>query len=267
MNLSKNFSTIKIKQKQNTAWMTLSRPEKLNAINQLMLEEISQAVDQFNKDQRVRSVVITGEGNKAFSVGADLRELYKLKEEEAVNFSSKGQYIFSKIEALSKPVLAVINGYALGGGLELALACDFRIATKNSELGCPEVKLGFLPAWGGTQRLPVVVGVSNAKKLIIQGNRIIADEALKIGLVDRIISSNKLQIEVEALAQRLSECPSGMVKHAKSAINSVTKTSFDMGFERETEAFVNLFSLKETKDKIADFYLRETKNKESTKSK
>jgi enoyl-CoA hydratase/carnithine racemase len=257
--MTKNYSTIKVEQKQNIAWITLSRPEKLNAINQLMLQELLQAVDQINEFRKIRCVVITGEGNKAFSVGADLTELKKLTKEKAADFSIKGQYVFSKIEALAKPVIAVINGYALGGGLELALACDFRIATENSELGCPEVKLGFLPAWGGTQRLCVVVGVSDAKRLIIHGDSIRADEALRIGLVDKIISSNRLKIEVEALAQRLSECPPGMVKHAKSAINSVTKTSFNMGFKRETEAFVTLFSLKETKEKIADFLSQRNK--------
>jgi enoyl-CoA hydratase/carnithine racemase len=257
--LINNYSTIKIKQKQNIAWITLNRPEKLNSITLLMLEELSQLVEQLNKNQNVRCIVITGEGKKAFSVGADLTELQKLNEQKAADFSIKGQLVFSKIEALAKPVLAVINGYALGGGLELALACDFRIATENSELGCPEVKLGFLPAWGGTQRLPVVVGVSVAKRLIIQGDRIKADEALRIGLIDRVISLNKLQTEVEAITQRLTECPSGMVKHAKNAVNSVTKTSFDLGFKRETEAFVNLLSLKETKEKIADFLSQRNK--------
>lgn len=257
--VTKNCLTIKLKQKRHIAWITLNRPDKLNAINQLMLQELSQTVDQLKKDQNVKAVVITGEGKKAFSVGADLTELQEIEPENAAEFSVKGQQVFSKIEAVDKPVLAAINGYALGGGLELALACDFRVATENAEFGCPEVNLGFLPAWGGTQRLPVVVGVDDTKRLIMQGDKIKADEALNIGLVDRVVPSNELEVMAETIAQRLSECPPDMVKHAKNAVNSVTKTPFDLGFKRETEAFVMLFSSKETKQKIADFLSQRNK--------
>jgi enoyl-CoA hydratase/carnithine racemase len=257
--LNKNYSTIKVKQKKNTAWITLNRPHKLNAITQQMLKELSQAIDQIRNDKNVKSIVIKGEGKKAFSVGADLTELRDITPETAALFSVNGQQAFSKIEDCKKPVLAAINGYALGGGLELALACDFRVATKNSELGCPEVKLGFLPAWGGTQRLPVVAGVEDAKRLIMQGDSIKADEALEIGLVDRVVSAKELEPMAGAIAQRLGECPQDMVKHAKNAITSVTKTPFELGFKRETEAFVNLVSQKETKQKIADFLAQRNK--------
>ena len=257
--LTKSYSTIKIKQKQQTAWITLNRPNKLNAITQQVLKELSQAMDQVNDDKNVKSVVIIGEGKKAFSVGADLNELQEITAETAAQFSVNGQQTFSKIEECQKPVLSAIRGYALGGGLELALACDFRVASKNSELGCPEVKLGFLPAWGGTQRLPVVAGVENAKKMIMHGENISADQALKMGLVDRVVSSTELEPMAETISQRLGECPQDMVKHAKNAVNSVTQSSFELGFKRETEAFVNLLSQKETKEKIAAFLAHRNK--------
>ena len=135
--MSKHYKTIGLKKKQNTSWITLNRPNKLNAINATMLEELSEALDTIESDTNVRCVIITGEGEKAFSTGADITELQKLTPETASEFSRKGQQVFSKIEALSKPVVAAINGYALGGGLELALACDFRLSSNQAELGFP----------------------------------------------------------------------------------------------------------------------------------
>lgn len=224
-----------------------------------MLRELSEAIGQVKHDKNVKAVVIIGEGKRAFSVGADLTELEGITPETAAQFSVNGQQTFSKIEECQKPVLAAIRGYALGGGLELALACDFRVASDDSELGCPEVKLGFLPAWGGTQRLPVVAGVSEAKQLIMEGDPINADQALKMGMVDRVVSSAELEAMAETIAQRLGECPKDMVKHAKNAVNSVTKSSFELGFKRETEAFVNLLFQKETKEKIVAFLAQRNK--------
>ena len=165
----------------------------------------------------------------------------------------KGQKFFSKLEALSKPVVAAINGYALGGGLELALACDFRLASNNAELGSPEIKLGMIPAWGGTQRLTKIVGVAEAKRLIMLGDRVKAMEALKIGLVDKVVPQNKLKTEAEALAQRLCQCPAAALKYAKHAINSGTQGSLESGLKKETEFIALLFSTKETKERIEAF--------------
>ena len=250
--MSKGYRTIKLNQKQHIAWITLDRPDKHNAINEIMLEELSEAIDILEEDANVRCVVIAGDGERAFSAGADLMELRKLTPETAKEFSVKGQQVFSKLEGLSKPVVAAIVGYALGGGLELALACDFRVAADNAELGCPEIKLGFIPAWGGTQRLPLIVGVTEAKRLIMLGERVQADEACKMGLVDKVVPLKELEAEAEALAQRLCELPPAALKYAKLAVNSVTTVSHD-GLKKETEAFVKLFSLKETKDKIGNF--------------
>jgi enoyl-CoA hydratase/carnithine racemase len=163
--VSKPYKTIKLTKKQTTTWITLNRPNKLNAINATMLKELSEALDTIEKDADCRCVIITGEGERAFSTGADIIELQKLTQKTASEFSRKGQQVFNKVEALPKPVVAAINGYALGGGLELALTCDFRLASNQAELGFPEMKLGIIPGWGGTQRLPWIVGAAEAKRL------------------------------------------------------------------------------------------------------
>ena len=242
--MSKGYATIKLKKKQHTAWIILSRPDKLNAINNVMLQELTEAIDTVEEDTNLRCLVIAGEGKRAFSAGADLTELGKLTPKTTAEFSVKGQQVFSKLEELSKPAIAAIKGYILGGGLELALACDFRIAAEGAEFGCPEIKLGFIPGWGGTQRLPMIVGLSNAKRLIMTGERIKANEALRIGLVNKVVPSNELEKEAEALARRICELLPEAQKQTKQIVNSVTKASFDSGLKKETEAFVLLFSKK-----------------------
>jgi len=256
--ISNSYKTIIIKKKQNVAWLFLNRPEKLNAINTILLKELSEATDILEKEVNVRCIVIRGVGVKAFSSGADLAGLLKLTQETAATFSVMGQQVFSKLEKISKPVIAAISGYALGGGLELALACDFRIASDNAELGCPETMLGLIPAWGGTQRLPLVVGLSNAKRLIMFGDRVKANEALEMGLVDRVVPIKDFEAEVEKLALRLVESSAVTLKHVKNAVNSVTKLSSG-GLKTETEFFVWLLSLEQTKEKLERYFQRNQK--------
>lgn len=251
--MSKDYTTINVRKEQTTTWITLNRPNKLNAINATMLQELSEALDKIEKDNNIRCVIITGEGKKAFSAGADITELQKLTHETAAEFSRKGQQVFSQVEALSKPVVAAINGYALGGGLELALACDFTLASDRAELGFPEMKLGIIPGWGGTQRLAWTVGVAEAKRLIMLGENVKAEEALKMGLVDKVVPQNILEAKAEALAQRLYECSPTALKYAKRTINSVTKSFLESGLKKETHFFAQLFSKKETKEKLESF--------------
>jgi enoyl-CoA hydratase/3-hydroxyacyl-CoA dehydrogenase len=264
--MSKTYTTINVRKKQTTKWITLNRPDKLNAINATMLQELSEALDTTEKDTNIRCVIIRGEGEKAFSAGADITELQKLTHKTAAELSRKGQKVFSQVETLPKPVVAAINGYALGGGLALALACDFRLASIDAELGSPEIKLGIIPAWGGTQRLAKIVGVAEAKRLVLLGDRVKAEEALKMGLVNKVVPPNKLEAEAEALAQRLCEYPPAALKSAKYAIDSGTQASFEYGLKKETELFAQLFSTKETKKKIEAFWSRETKKRETCKS-
>jgi len=257
--MSKGYKTIKLKKKQQIAWVTLDRPDKLNAINAVMLQELSEIIDKLKEDANVRCVVITGYGEKAFSVGADLTELHKLTPRTAVDFSMNGQQVFTKLETFSKPVVAAINGYALGGGLELTLACDFRIASSNAQFGCLEIKLGIIPAWGGTQRLPLVVGLAEAKRLIMLGDKVKAEEAEKMGLVDIVVTPNELEAKVEALAQKLCEISPEALKHVKLALNSETQPCIDSGLKKEREFFALLFSGKETRKKIEDFLSKRNK--------
>jgi len=257
--MSKTYTTINLRKEQNTTWITLDRPNKLNAINATMLQELSEALDTIEKDTNIRCVIITGKGEKAFSAGADITELQKLTQKTAAELSRKGQQVFSQVETLSKPVVAAINGYALGGGLELALACDFRLASDHAELGFPEMKLGIIPGWGGTQRLAWTVGVAEAKRLIMLGDRVKAEEAYKMGLVDKVVSMGKLEAEAEALTQRLCEGSPAALKYAKRAINSVTKSLLESGLKKETDFFAQLFSTKETKEKIESFISQRNK--------
>jgi len=257
--MSKTYTTINLRKKQTATWITLDRPRKMNAINATMLQELSEALDTTEKANNIRCVIITGEGEKAFSAGADITELHKLTQKTAAEFSRKGQQVFSQMEAMSKPVVAAINGYALGGGLELALACDFRLASNHADLGFPEMKLGIIPGWGGTQRLAWTVGLAEAKRLIMLGDRVKAEEALKMGLVDKVVPQNKLKAEAEARAQRLCEWPPAALKYAKRAINSVTKSFLESGLKKETDFFALLFSKKETKEKIDAFISQRNK--------
>jgi enoyl-CoA hydratase/carnithine racemase len=251
--VSEGYKTIKQQKNLHTSWIILDRPNKLNAINNLMLDELSEAIDNAEKDPEVGCIIVTGSGERAFNSGADIKELQKLTSETAKTFSVKGQQVFSKLEESSKPVIAAINGYSLGGGLELALACDFRIAADCSTFGFPEAKLGFIPGWGATQRLPAVVGLSNAKRLIMAGDMILADEAYRIGLVDKVVSYKDLKAEVDALAKKLCEYPAEALKQAKQVLNSVNKSDMNSGFKTETEAFGLLFSLEDTKKRVASF--------------
>lgn len=255
------YQTIKLDKKQHTTWITLNRPDKMNAINATMLQELSETIDKLKEDQNTRCVIITGAGEKAFSTGADLTELQKITPETATKFSTLGQQVFSKLETLLKPVVAAINGYCLGGGLELALACDFRLASENAEVGFPEMKLGIIPGWGGTQRLPQIVGASKAKRLIMLGDRIKANEAVKIGLVDGVVTQDKLNTEAEKLVQKLCAWSPAALKQAKLAVNLATQQFLEPGLKRETELFVQLFSTKETKQRI-DAFLSQRNKKE-----
>ncbi len=258
--MSTNYTTIQYKQEQQIAWILLNRPEKLNAITPVMLDELSDALDRIEADQNIKAVIITGKSERSFSTGADLNELLKLTPETATEFSRKGQQVFSKIETLSKPVIAGINGYALGGGLELALACDFRIVASFSVMGFPEIKRGILPAWGGTQRLPLTVGLANAKRIIMLGTGISAKDALAMGLANKIVPDNKVRIEAEDLALKLIEYPTTAQKYVKQAMATDSQTAFEAGLQKETEFFAKLFSEKETKQRIEAFLAREKDN-------
>lgn len=219
---SSDFDFLKLEHNKNrVSILTINRPDKLNALNGAVLNELNQLFHTIRNDPKTGVLIITGAGEKAFVAGADIKELSSLSRQQGENLSAAGQTIFDQIESFSKPVLALINGYALGGGAELAMACHIRIATDNALIGLPEVSLGLIPGYGGTQRLPNLVGKSKAMEMILTGQPIKADEALKIGLVNHVKpAADALEFTTKLAEKMLQNGPIALEK-AIEAINSV----------------------------------------------
>lgn len=254
--MSKAYDAIKIEREPNILWIILNRPQRLNAFNNVLMEELSDILDTAEKDPTVRCIIITGDGDTAFSAGADVTTFPRATPVSAEEFSRAGQKVFSKVEEIPKPVIAAINGYALGGGLELALACDFRIAAEHAELGSPEIVLGLIPGWGGTQRLVRIVGLPMAKEMVMLGTRIKADEALKKGLVNKVVHYDKLRDEVREMAKKLSAGPPLALKYAKHAINFGTQVPLDAGLRLEASLVGLAFSTEDIKEGLEAFMSR-----------
>jgi len=254
--MSKAYETVKVEREQSVLWVILNRPHRLNAFNDVLLEELADVLDTAEKDTSVKCLIITGEGDRAFSAGADVTMFPKATPAKAEEFSRFGQKVFGKIEELSKPVIAAINGFALGGGLELALACDFRVAAEHAELGSPEIVLGLIPGWGGTQRLVRIVGLAKAKEMVMLGIRLKADEALKVGLVHKIVHFEKLKEEVSTLAQKLAEGPPVAMKYAKQALNFGTQVPLEVGLRLESGLMGLAFSTEDLKEGVEAFMTR-----------
>ncbi len=254
--LSKSYETVKIEREQNTLWIILNRPHRLNSFNDVLIEELGDALDTAEKDSSIRCVIITGDGDRAFSAGADVTMFPKATPVKAEEFSRAGQSVFGKIEQMSKPVIAAINGFALGGGLELALVCDFRVAAEHAELGSPEIGLGLIPGWGGTQRLVRLIGLPRAKELVMLGSRLKADEALRIGLVNRVVHFEKLKDETQSMAQKLSDGPPVAMKYAKHALNFGTQVPLEAGLRLEASMMGLAFSTEDLKEGVEAFMSR-----------
>lgn len=217
--------------------LTINRPDKLNALNHALLIELDHAVEKFEKSNERSVLIITGAGEKAFVAGADIKELSSLNGTEGEKLSARGQAIFNRIENASKPVIALINGYALGGGAELAMACHIRIATENALIGLPEVSLGIIPGYGGTQRLTKLVGKSKALELILTGNPVKADEALQLNLVNHVLQAAEAMEMAQSLAKKMMQ--NGPVAISK-AIQAVHAAYSSNGFAKEAVLFGQL---------------------------
>lgn len=220
------------------ALITINRADKLNALNYALLSELDQVLDEVASDDRVRALVITGAGSKAFVAGADISEIAGLDgHDDGVEFARRGQRVFSKIERLLVPVIMAINGYALGGGCELALAGDIRLASETAQLGQPEVNLGVIPGYGGTQRLARIIGRDRAKSLIFTGERVTAQDAFRLGLVDGIVGPAQLLEEALSLARNLANKAPRALALAKMAINEGISLPLPQAIELEAELF------------------------------
>jgi enoyl-CoA hydratase len=230
------------------AVITINRPKKLNALNEKVLDELSDAVQKISADDEVKGVIITGAGDKAFAAGADIKELQALDEQGGREASQKGQQVFQTIEDLRKPVIAAVNGYALGGGAELAMACHLRIASEKASFGSPEAGLGLIPGYGGTQRLPRLVGCSHALKMILTGHPVKAEEALDIGLVNSIADDPLAEAE-KWLEQILSNAPMAIAHAIKAVYHADSKG----GFALEADLFGALCATKDAGEGLSAF--------------
>ncbi|MEQ2128620.1 short-chain-enoyl-CoA hydratase [Caldanaerobacter subterraneus KAk] len=247
------YKNIEVKIEKGIATITINRPKALNALNTETLEELENVLEVLQNDDGVKVIVITGAGEKAFVAGADISEMKDMSVFEAKKFAELGQKVFRKIELMKKPVIAAVNGYALGGGCELALACDIRIASRNAKFGQPEVGLGIIPGFGGTQRLPRIVGVSKAKELIYTGDMIDAEEALRIGLISKVVEQDKLLEEAYGIAKKIMSKGLVAVSLAKEAINKSLEVDIDSGMEYEANAFALCFGTQDQKEGMAAF--------------
>jgi enoyl-CoA hydratase len=234
------------------ATVKLSLPEKLNILSPEMIDELKETFESIAADDNLRVVILTGEG-KAFAAGADIKKMSTFSPLQARDFAEKGQELLNFIENMEKPVIAAINGYALGGGCELAMACDIRVAARSAKIGQPEVRLGLIPGFAGTQRMLRLVGPGMAKKLIFTGEHITAEEAFRIGLVDLVVDDDKLMEEAKSIAKKILGSGKKAVALAKAVINMGRDSSFYSAIAHEREAFALLFSTDETKEGLKAF--------------
>ena len=241
------FNSILVDINNNLAQITINRPQKLNALNKETILELSNAFTALEDNKKVKVIVLTGSGDKAFVAGADISEFAHFSEDEGGNLARKGQEIlFNKVENLSKPVIAAVNGFALGGGLELAMACHFRIASDNAKMGLPEVSLGVIPGYGGTQRLPQLVGKGKAMELIMTAGMITANEAKELGLVNHVTTQEELLDLAGKLAEKIMRNSSTAISAAIKAVNA--NFSDADGYEVEIKEFGNCFGTEDFKE-------------------
>lgn len=245
------FENILLEKENKISVITINRPQSLNALNAQTIKELSTVLDTLNDDKETRVIIITGSGEKSFVAGADIKEFSDFNTEKAEELARNGQNIlFNKIENLSKPVIAAVNGFALGGGLELAMSCHIRYASENAKLGLPEVTLGLIPGYGGTQRLPKLVGKGLANELIFSAKMISAERAKEIGLVNDVFTLEELLPKSKELATQISRnSPLGIEK----AIKAVNLSDTDKGFDAEIKSFGELFELEDKKEGVAAF--------------
>lgn len=246
------FKNLSLTQDGRVAIVAINRPKALNALNTEVLLELDAIIDELEKNPEVYVIVLTGEG-KAFVAGADIEEMKDMTPDEARKFAELGSRVFKKLEIINKPVIAAVNGYALGGGCELAMACDIIIAGEQAKFGQPETGLGITPGFGGTQRLPRIVGTKRAKEIIFTGEIIGAEEAYRIGLVNKVVSPNtSFQAAIE-MAKKIASKGQIAVRNAKAAINRGIETDIDGGVVIENQLFALCFANIDQKEGMTAF--------------
>ena len=251
MNLQ--YETINFEVIENIAIIRLNRPNSYNSLNAKMAKELLEISYECDTNKKIRAIILTGEGEKAFIAGADIKEMQRFNDEQAFHFAKAGQKLTNEIENSPKPVIAAVNGFALGGGCEIALACHLRYASENARFAQPEVKIGLIPGWGGTQRLPRIIGKGLATEMILSGHMIDAYDALKIGLVNKVFPPDLLiEKTMEISKQILKNSPTALTKSIQ-CINKSSVKSLSTGLQAEVKSFRGLFDSNETKEGLAAF--------------
>lgn len=235
------------------ATITFNRPKALNAMNAETVAEIFDAATRCKDDDSIKAIILTGSGDKAFVAGADISQMQDMRPSEALAFMEAGHETWRLLETMPKPVVAAINGFALGGGTEISLACDMRFASENARFGQPEIMIGLIPGWGGTQRLTRLIGMGRAKELVMAGVQIDAQRAYDIGLVNRVYPADQLMDETKKFAKKLAGMPGFAIKMAKHSINFGYDLSLDSANRLEAECCAQCFSTDDQKEGMKAF--------------
>ena len=246
------YKTLLTSLENNVLTITINRPDKLNALNTEVFDDLNNILEEIENNNKIRSAIITGAGPKAFVAGADISEFSDYNKEQAMAMAKRGQDVFLKIERCNKPIIAVVNGFALGGGCELSMACHFRIASENAKFGQPEVNLGLIPGYGGTQRLVQLIGKGRALELLMSGNMIDANTALQFGLVNYVVKPEELLMKARSILETInSKAPLAVAACIKTA-NAVFDETIN-GFELEVREFGNCFATEDMKEGTTAF--------------
>ena len=244
---------IEISKNNHIGTLTINRPDSLNAMNREVLIEFINGLNKIQSDKEIRVIIITGSGEKAFIAGADIKLMQKMNREEAFDFANLGQELANLIEKSAKPVIAAVNGYALGGGCEIALSCHLRIASDNAIFAQPEVKIGLLPGWGGTQRLPRIIGRGLANEIILTGRNVTAKEALDIGMVNKVVPQEELMNTCFNIANMILKNSPNAIAESIKLIRLAAGTKLKKGLSKEAISFSQLFETKETAEGLNAF--------------
>ena len=254
------LKNVLLEKENHLAIVTINRPKALNALNSETLNDLNTVLEDLEKDNNIYCVILTGAGEKSFVAGADISEMKDLNEEQGKEFGLLGNKVFRRLENLDKPVIAAISGFALGGGCELSMACDIRIASEKARFAQPEAGLGITPGFGGTQRLPRLVGEGKAKELIYTCAQVKADEALRIGLVNKVVPLESLMDEAKAMANMIIANAPIAVKLCKDAINRGMQVDIDSAVVIEAEDFGKCFATEDQTEGMSAFVERREKN-------
>ena len=247
-----NYQTILTNLENGIFTITINRPDKLNALNKDVFTDLNNAVDEINTNFEIKSAIITGAGPKAFVAGADITEFGGLNKDEAMALAKRGQDVFFKIENCKKPIVAAVNGFALGGGCELAMACHFRLCSENAKFGQPEVNLGLIPGYGGTQRLTQLIGKGRAMEMLMSANMIDANTALQFGLVNYVVPADELLNKIKSILELINAKAPLAVAACIKAANAVFDETQN-GYQTEIDAFGDCFITEDMKEGIAAF--------------